>query len=640
MTTNPLPLPGEDEYGTSPLTTEQIAGLYRLYDGPGPRPGEDDDPGQDEDDDPGGCQPPYWLDLPPDEQARALGCDADDLRPPPAGEAIAAGFTHRHGPRNPAGTGFESGAPLDVMQPGIRLGEHVIRARRQLPRLSDDELIGALGASQRQQSLHQEITYSLVAELDRRRTRPDGREGEHVDAELGAELRLTPRAAQDLLFYSLEIQRLEPVRALLAAGVIDPKRAQTIARHLEPLSDEHAAEVLEMILPRVGEMTTGWLSQALTSAVKKVDPEGARRRKQEGQEDARVECYAEDDGNAALSGRHLEPAQAIAADKNIRALAQTLKDQGTEGTLEQLCAAVFLALLSCQPLPAPTPAPAPASNSQPGTPASPASSGQPGSGTSASPDATNSTGAADGASTDASTGTDAGTGTGTGAGSTGTTGGTGQAPAATGTPVSAGVPAGLSGSVHLTMPASAFFGQDDAPGQVGGFGAADADTCRELAGWLAEGGKARWCITLTDRHGRPVAHGCARAGPGPPASRNTRSWLATITISPFEAGACEHRREVAGYRIPDSLRHIIKVRSPRCGFPGCRRPAGRCDDDHTTPYHLGGKSCECNLYPLCRYHHRCKQRPGWHLEQPEPGQLIWTTPSGRRYAKTTEPYPV
>ena len=35
-----------------------------------------------------------------------------------------------------------------------------------------------------------------------------------------------------------------------------------------------------------------------------------------------------------------------------------------------------------------------------------------------------------------------------------------------------------------------------------------------------------------------------------------------------------------------------------------------------------------------------KQAPGWHLEQPHPGELIWTTPSGRTYTKITEPYPV
>ena len=46
------------------------------------------------------------------------------------------------------------------------------------------------------------------------------------------------------------------------------------------------------------------------------------------------------------------------------------------------------------------------------------------------------------------------------------------------------------------------------------------------------------------------------------------------------------------------------------------------------------------LVPLCRHHHRCKQAEGWQLEQPEPGILIWRTPSGRSYATTPTEYPV
>jgi hypothetical protein len=42
---------------------------------------------------------------------------------------------------------------------------------------------------------------------------------------------------------------------------------------------------------------------------------------------------------------------------------------------------------------------------------------------------------------------------------------------------------------------------------------------------------------------------------------------------------------------------------------------------------------------LCRRHHQAKQAPGWHLDQPEPGILTWTLPSGRRYTTTAEPYP-
>jgi hypothetical protein len=180
----------------------------------------------------------------------------------------------------------------------------------------------------------------------------------------------------------------------------------------------------------------------------------------------------------------------------------------------------------------------------------------------------------------------------------------------------------------------------DNPGEAGGSGALDADTCRDLADTLAGNPATRWCVTLISPDGRAIAHGCARAGPGPPGAGNPAAWLTTVKITPIETGTCEHRRESVGYQPSNILRHIIKTRSPRCGFPGCRRPAVRCDDDHTIPYDKGGKTCDCNLYPLCRRHHRAKQAPGWRLKQPHPGELIWTLPSGRTCTVSAEPCPV
>ena len=108
-----------------------------------------------------------------------------------------------------------------------------------------------------------------------------------------------------------------------------------------------------------------------------------------------------------------------------------------------------------------------------------------------------------------------------------------------------------------------------------------------------------------------------------------------VTITPLAAGTCDHRNQEPGYTLSPRLRHLIAARTVSCCAPGCRRPAARCDFDHTIAYHAGGRSCECNVRPLCRRHHRCKQAPGWALQQPDPGTMIWTTPAGRTY--TTGP---
>ena len=48
--------------------------------------------------------------------------------------------------------------------------------------------------------------------------------------------------------------------------------------------------------------------------------------------------------------------------------------------------------------------------------------------------------------------------------------------------------------------------------------------------------------------------------------------------------------------------------------------------------------CVCEYSPLCRHHHRCKQAEGWQLSMPEPGVLVWHTPTGRSYTTTPTPY--
>jgi hypothetical protein len=95
-----------------------------------------------------------------------------------------------------------------------------------------------------------------------------------------------------------------------------------------------------------------------------------------------------------------------------------------------------------------------------------------------------------------------------------------------------------------------------------------------------------------------------------------------------------------GYRPGRKLRHLVTARNATCTAPGCGQPAARCDLDHTTPWHLGGLTCPCNIFPLCRHHHRVKQAQGWWLDSPEPGVLIWRTPAGRTYTTTPTVYPI
>ena len=219
------------------------------------------------------------------------------------------------------------------------------------------------------------------------------------------------------------------------------------------------------------------------------------------------------------------------------------------------------------------------------------------------------------------------------------------------------VPDGLAARINLTVPLTTLLHLSDHAGEAAGFGPLDADLVRAIVATASGNPFTSWCLTITDPDGRALGHGCGKrrrkssGGSDPPGDPR---WPGTVllpappaipgnlsfAIAPIAAGDCDHRHEGSGYQLSPRLRHLIETRSTRCTFPGCRRPARRCDQDHTLPYDQGGRTCECNLGPLCRRHHRCKQAEGWWLEQPGPGVLQWHTPAGPVYTTTPTQYPV
>jgi hypothetical protein len=92
-----------------------------------------------------------------------------------------------------------------------------------------------------------------------------------------------------------------------------------------------------------------------------------------------------------------------------------------------------------------------------------------------------------------------------------------------------------------------------------------------------------------------------------------------------------------GYRPPAAMQRLVQRRHTTCVFPTCHRRSHRCDLDHSVPHDQGGRTCKCNLAPLCRPHHRIiKQHPSWTLVQPWPGLLIWVAPSGTWHIVTPQ----
>jgi hypothetical protein len=640
-----------------PLTDTDLAALNRLDER---HHGPDVDPREWELGDPETGAPPEWMALSGEERAWL------DDRPEPAPvrpEILDAGFTHCGAT---GGIGFAGGGVLDKMPAGQELAACAERTwDAGLGKLADDELAGLICAARRNASRQAALELAAIGELAARRAGPDGAPGEHLEDEIAALLRLSGRAAAKQVALAAAMTRLPTVAQALAVGQIDVDKAGAFADELIVVDDdEAAAQIATSLIEAASGLTTGQIRARLRNRIDRHDPEAAKRRKEKARQDARVDVWIDADGTGAIAARGMDPAAAITADQHLDADARWLQDHGVPGTLDQLRVAAAAARLAHQPLYTLFPQ-HPASGNGTADTGAANSTGRIGgansnAGTGAAADSDAAGAAADSAGADSAGADSAGAGAagagmadegaGTGPTSDGPAVGADRPDRADGAANPHGSPAdgagwpagpgGLGGSVNLTMPADTWLGGSDNPGQADRYGVLDAGTCRDLADALATAGaRARWCITLVDPDGRAVAHGCARAGPGPPGS-DRAAWLGSVTITSIEAGTCAHRRESAGYRPSSALRHIVKIRSPRCGFPGCRRRAERCDDDHTVPHHKGGKTCECNLYPLCRRHHRAKQAQGWHLAQPEPGVLVWTLPCGRTITTRPEPYPV
>jgi hypothetical protein len=545
----------------------------------------------------------------PDPDAEPGGAPAESPLP----STLDAGFWDRS---LGSGPGFAAGGVADRLEPGPVLTQLTDEAwQRGLDKLTDDELIGVLRAARRLASRAAAVELAATADLVSRRT-SDGtqqasRAAEHVDDELAAALVLTRHSAAMLHDLAVGLARLRLTKRALAAGRIDQQRAAVIVAETGALSDWGAA-VAELAVIRIAPgLTTGELRQEIRRAVLIIDSGALRRRKAAALQQARVELWSEPAGTAALAGRDLPAAWAVAADRHLSVVAGWLARRGAEGTHAQLRAQAFLALLSGQPV----------SALLSGQPVSALLSGQSG---------------------------------GPGGGEPGS-GGPGR-----GWPM-------LAGSVHLTVPLTTWLGLSRSPGQVAGFGPLDADDSAALADMLAGHPATRWCLTVTDTGGAPLAHGCARRGPptgtgpprstrpdtpsgaGPPGRRDDRktetrtggrkTWLGTVKLARLPAAPCDHGLEGHRYQPSAALRHLLRIRHQTCSHMGCRRPAKQCDLDHSVPYDRGGRTCWCNLGPLCRRHHRAKQAPGWSLAQITPGQFIWTTPSGRRYRTGPARYP-
>ena len=156
---------------------------------------------------------------------------------------------------------------------------------------------------------------------------------------------------------------------------------------------------------------------------------------------------------------------------------------------------------------------------------------------------------------------------------------------------------GRRATIQVTVAATTLAGLDEQPGELAGFGPVPAAVARELAQ------DATWRRLLTD-----------------PASG--------VVV---ETGA-------VSYRPGADLTRTVVARDVTCVFPGCRRPAERCDLDHVVPFDprrpAADQTTADNLQALCRTHHRAKTHGRWSVRRDrETGTIHWRSPLGHDYVR-------
>ena len=628
--------------------------------------------------DPDHGAPGQWEELPPEAVTARTKAAAEEaaLR----ARLIAAGLdgdAHRRGapprPGIPAGpaAGFGQGQPLDALAPSTALSGLADEASgedRAFTGVTDDQLMGLIGARQRLAGRQQWELLTAVAEFLRRRPGPRSAAApaaggmpavwdEHAGADLAVQLHLTPAAAEGLLSLAHDLAvKLPRTSAALRDGILDLDKARTIAWYCFPLTaaEARAAEAILLGLEGVEEMTWGMIRDRIARAVIEVNPGAARKRREEAARDKRVEIVPEQSGNCQLAGRELPPAAVLAANENLTARALELRAAGVPGGMDELRALAYLeALGGLDPLDY-------------------AAAGVPGVPGGAGPDSGNPGGTGDGTGG----GTEGGPGT-------GENGGRGPRAPRPGTPGGPGpgagqVPPGFAARVNLTVPLATLLGLAERPGTLSRTGPVDPALARDLAAAAARSPRSTWCLTVTGPDHRPLTHGCgrppprrdtrrdkrdtaARDGPlytpgddhDPPGTGTIRLDIGGLTgtagaaataglVFALEnlAGPCDHRHEATGHDPGVRLRHLTGILNACCTFPPCRRPEAHCDYEHSTPYEKGGRTCLCEAGPVCRRNHRDKQAPGWRLEHAGTrGWFRWTTPSGRTYLSRPTQHP-
>ena len=290
-----------------------------------------------EDPDPESSELPWGEDLAAieaetDQIMAGRAADAEFLARPETAElagAVLAAEAERRGPRGPGlpgsaervpgvssgpAGGFGAGEGLDTAPGSAALHgflEKAIGSGARLGEASDDEIIGLITAADRAEAAACSLKHAAVGGADPPPSRPRRRRGRghrpgmpeaYLDR-AGAEVKWAlaenrPAADQVLgLAWDLEV-KLPGTKALFRAGRLRHAKVLIIARETAVLDPDEARQAEQEVLGQAAGLSPGRLRNRIKRAVARVAPHKAKDRREQGAQNARVERWAEDSGNA------------------------------------------------------------------------------------------------------------------------------------------------------------------------------------------------------------------------------------------------------------------------------------------------------------------------------------------------------
>jgi hypothetical protein len=243
---------------------------------------------------------------------------------------------------------------LELMPPGAALGSLLASVDRAA--LSDEDRVRLLRARHRLASHVQGELFADLYAVSLDDDDPDesamvchGAPSRYrwATSEVAFALRWTETAAGARLEQARQLaEDLPRVFAALRAGHVDMPKVLVICELASWLDDVRVARrLVDEVIERAPEWTTGQLRAKLRQLVLAVDPTAARRRCVTALKTRRVESFPNEDGTGEVWGRSLPPQDAAAAWERLTAIARAARSAGDDRTMDQLRADALLDLL-------------------------------------------------------------------------------------------------------------------------------------------------------------------------------------------------------------------------------------------------------------------------------------------------------